>query len=104
MSQENLGPLETPSNGYTMVSVDLGYRFSLGQSGVETAKLYLQGRNVLDEEGRRLPGFFETNPVGMIGPRIIELMAAIGRQYDVQTHPPGRLFKDAYLITRRGRN
>jgi iron complex outermembrane receptor protein len=59
MSQDNLGPLETPTNGYTMVTVDLGYRFSLGRSSAETAELYLQGRNVLDEEGRRATSFLK---------------------------------------------
>ncbi len=42
-----------------MVSVDLGYRFSLGESGAETAELYLQGRNVLDEEARRATSFLK---------------------------------------------
>ncbi len=58
-SRDNLAPLETPTNGYTMVTVDLGYRFSLDESGAETVELYLQGRNVLDEEGRRATSFLK---------------------------------------------
>lgn len=59
MSQGDLAPLETPTNGYTMLTVDLGYRFFMGESGVETVELYLQGRNVLDEEGRRATSFLK---------------------------------------------
>ena len=57
--QDDLGPLETPTAGYTMLTLDLGYRFALGGSVDQTAQVYLQGRNVLDEEARRATSFLK---------------------------------------------
>ena len=59
MSQDNLGPLETPTNGYTMLTADLSYKFPLSGASDQTAEVYLQGRNILDEEARRATSFLK---------------------------------------------
>lgn len=58
-AQDNLGPLETPTNGYTMVTIDIAYQFRLDEANEQMYELYLQGRNVLDEEARRATSFLK---------------------------------------------
>ncbi len=59
LSQDNLGPLEAPTNGYSMLTADLSYRFELSGNGERACELFLQGRNLLDEEGRRATSFLK---------------------------------------------
>ncbi len=59
LSQDNLGTLETPTNGYSMLTADVSYRFALSQDGERSCELYLQGRNLLDEEARRATSFLK---------------------------------------------
>ena len=53
--------LDGPTAGYTLLSADLGWK--LPQAGNETT-LFLRGRNLLDEEGRRATSFLkDVSPV-----------------------------------------
>lgn len=56
-SQDNLGDLEPPTNAYSMLTIDLGYHFAIYAES--EAVVYLQGRNVLDDEGRRATSFLK---------------------------------------------
>ncbi|MEO5702647.1 MAG: TonB-dependent receptor [Gammaproteobacteria bacterium] len=47
--QNKVADLETETNGYTLLEADLGYTLKAGKSNTT---LFLQGRNLLDEEAR----------------------------------------------------
>jgi iron complex outermembrane recepter protein len=54
--QDRVSTLETPTDGYDLLSADLGYTLNAG----ETAwTLYLRGRNLLDEDARRHTSFLK---------------------------------------------
>ncbi|MDR4515649.1 TonB-dependent receptor domain-containing protein [Nitrosomonas sp.] len=48
--QERTAALETETPGYTLMNAELGYRFKRGESSFHT--LFLQGRNLLNEDMR----------------------------------------------------
>lgn len=48
--------LDGPTDSYTLLSADLSYRLPTGDSGIT---LFLRGRNLLDEEGRRATSFLK---------------------------------------------
>jgi iron complex outermembrane receptor protein len=58
--QDELGPEELPTDGYTMVNVDFSYRLPEGEHSVF---FYLRGQNLLDEEARR-----HTSPLKDLAP------------------------------------
>lgn len=47
--QDDTAPFEEPTEGYTLISADLAYRFYIGGSEME---VFLRGRNLGDEEAR----------------------------------------------------
>lgn len=48
--QDRVATLETETPGFTLMNAELGYRFKRGESTYHT--VFLQGRNLLDEEMR----------------------------------------------------
>lgn len=55
--QNRLASLETATRGYTLVNLDLGYDFKLGDK--TQATVYLRGRNLADEEIRHHSSFIK---------------------------------------------
>lgn len=55
-SQRDIGRGETPTDGYSMLGLDVGWRTSW--SGLDT-EFYLRGRNLLDEEARLHTSFLK---------------------------------------------
>ncbi len=54
--QDRLAENETPTEGYTMVNAELGYRLFLGEQVLD---LLLRGRNLTDEEARNHVSFLK---------------------------------------------
>lgn len=54
--QNRVGEAESPTAGYTLLSMDLTWRWHAGPA--ETT-LFIRGRNLLDEDGRRHQSFFK---------------------------------------------
>lgn len=55
LEQDEVSPLETPTDGYSLLSLDLSY--DLPVDGLAT--VFLRGRNLLDEEARRHTSFLK---------------------------------------------
>lgn len=55
--QSRISSLETPTAGFNLLSVDLGY--TLRGAGDFSSRLYLRGRNLLDEDARRHTSFIK---------------------------------------------
>ena len=55
-AQDRVSALETTTDGYDLLSADLGYSLAVGPT---TLTLYLRGRNLLDEEARRHVSFLK---------------------------------------------
>ncbi|HEX4871262.1 MAG TPA: TonB-dependent receptor, partial [Nevskiaceae bacterium] len=54
--QTRVADLESPTEGYRLLSADLSHRWTLGELQPE---VYVQGRNLLDEEARRHTSFLK---------------------------------------------
>jgi iron complex outermembrane receptor protein len=57
LRQDHVAPLETETDGYSLLSADLGYTLRGGEGTATT--LYVRGRNLLDEEARRHTSFLK---------------------------------------------
>lgn len=55
--QDRTSTLETATDGYDLLSADLGYTLTIG--GASSATFYLRGRNLLDEDARRHVSFLK---------------------------------------------
>jgi iron complex outermembrane receptor protein len=55
-SKDNLADLETPTDDYDMLTAGLTYRLGSEERGLE---IYLEGRNLLDEDARRATSFLK---------------------------------------------
>lgn len=55
--QQRISALETPTEGFNLLSLDLGY--TLRSGGNLSTHFYLRGRNLLDEEARRHTSFIK---------------------------------------------
>jgi iron complex outermembrane recepter protein len=55
--QDKLGPEELPTDGYTLVNVDVSYKLP------HSVFVYLRGENLLDEDARR-----HTSPLKDVAP------------------------------------
>lgn len=58
-SQSHLAALETPTDGYDLLSAELGYTFEPDPDSGKKTRLFLRGRNLLDEEIRRSTSFLK---------------------------------------------
>lgn len=58
-SKDNLAPLETPTDGYNMLSADLSYHFRLRPEAFQDSEIYLRARNLLDEDARVASSFIK---------------------------------------------
>lgn len=56
--QSRISTLETPTAGFNLLSLDLGYTVRLA-GGALASTVYLRGRNLLDEEARRHTSFIK---------------------------------------------
>ena len=70
--QDDSAPLETETDGYTMVDLDAGYQFSRSDLGEVT--LFARGNNLADETARRHTSFVKdlaplAGRSGMVGLR-----------------------------------
>jgi len=54
--QDDTAPLETPTDGYTLVNADVSYSFNVGDADWQ---LYLRARNLNDEEARNHTSFLK---------------------------------------------
>lgn len=57
-SADHLSALETPTDGYNMLSADLSYHFRMTANAPES-EVYLRGRNLLDENARAATSFIK---------------------------------------------
>lgn len=55
-AQDRISALETPTEGYTLLSSDIGYTVSYGDV---SSYIFLRGRNLLDEDARRHTSFLK---------------------------------------------
>ena len=55
-SKDNLATLETSTDDYTMLDAGASFRYEAGDRAIE---LYVQGRNLLDDEARRATSFLK---------------------------------------------
>jgi iron complex outermembrane receptor protein len=58
-AQDRIAPLETRTDGYNMLSVDLRYHFHLDAANAYHSQVFVMGRNLLDEEARRATSFIK---------------------------------------------
>jgi len=56
LEQDRVAELETPTDGYNLLSAGVNYRQRVGST---IADIYLRGRNLLDDEGRRHTSFLK---------------------------------------------
>lgn len=56
LEQTRVAELETPTDGYNLLSAGVNYRQRVGST---IADIYLRGRNLLDDEGRRHTSFLK---------------------------------------------
>jgi iron complex outermembrane receptor protein len=71
--QEKTAALETATPGYNLLAAGVNYRHRIGAT---VADIYLQGRNLLDEEARRHTSFLKD--VAPLGGRSVILGARLG--------------------------
>ncbi len=57
--QDNIASLETRTDGYNLLGVEVAYGFKLNRDASATSQLFLRARNILDEEARRHTSFLK---------------------------------------------